>query len=97
MRRTAEALWGFDTQPALYLHKLAIRHDLSTKGLGAELLRFGLNQAQSENLDYVRLDCVASNRALRDYYERHGFRLARVENNGEVDLALYQLPLERAH
>ena len=50
-----------------------------------------LDKTQSERLEYVRLDCVASIRSLGDDYEGHGFRFVRVEKHGEVDLSLYQL------
>jgi hypothetical protein len=41
----------------------------------------------------VRLDCIAANERLRNYYEDYGFRFVREENNGTVALALYELPL----
>jgi ribosomal protein S18 acetylase RimI-like enzyme len=86
-----EALWGFDAQSSAYVHKLAIRRKFASEGVGAALLRSTIENAFSDGLSFVRLDCVASNRRLRNYYEDLGFRYISTENNGEVDLALYQL------
>ena len=88
-----EQLWGLDTEPSLYIHKLAIRRAHASRSLGSKLLRCVIQRAREEKRSYVRLDCVASNDRLRSYYASQGFHFVTIENNGEVELALYQLEL----
>lgn len=96
VKKEAEELWGFDARPSAYVHKLAINRDHSGEGLGAKLLGSILEQAQSDRLDFVRLDCVASNTRLRHYYEGKGFQFVRIEHNGQVDLALYEKTVHKS-
>ena len=88
-----EQLWGLDAELSLYVHKLAIRRAHASRSLSSKLLRCVIGRAREEQRRCVRLDCVASNKRLRSYYADQGFRFVRTENNGEVELALYQLEL----
>ena len=58
-----------------------------------QILKAVIDKAKANKLSFVRLDYVASNNRLRGYYENQTFSLVSVENNGEVDLALYRLDL----
>src|SRR5215211_7670926 len=68
-----EEVWGSVTKDAGYVHGIAIRRDFAGKGLGRELLRWAENRAASSGKKYLRLDCIAGNRGLNEYYERAGF------------------------
>jgi len=56
---------------ALYVHRMAVRR--SAAGLGAATLDWSAGVARERGLEALRLDCVASNRRLRAYYEAAGF------------------------
>jgi GNAT superfamily N-acetyltransferase len=56
---------------ALYVHRMAVRR--SAAGLGAVILDWTAGFARERGLEALRLDCVASNRRLRAYYEAAGF------------------------
>lgn len=66
----SDPLWE-DDRAAGYLHRLAVRRHVA--GLGACLLRWAAGEVERRDRRLLRLDCVAHNRRLRDYYESHGF------------------------
>jgi GNAT superfamily N-acetyltransferase len=68
----ADGLWADRPAPAAYVHRLAVRR--AAAGLGARILDWAATTAASEGHRFLRLDCVESNRRLRDYYEAAGFR-----------------------
>lgn len=85
-----ESVWGFDDCAALYIHKLALSADHRGKGAGREVIREIVSRAKKEGFQFIRLDCVANNKKLREYYCASGFRFKGVANNGEIDVALYE-------
>jgi GNAT superfamily N-acetyltransferase len=52
---------------ALYVHTLAVRRAWAEHGLGRRMLGWVGDRAASLGRRYVRLDCVADNRFLREY------------------------------
>jgi GNAT superfamily N-acetyltransferase len=68
----ADPVW--DEAPAadaLYVHRMAVRR--AAAGLGAVILDWAAGVAREQGRAALRLDCVASNRRLRGYYEAAGF------------------------
>ena len=65
--------WGNVPDDAGYVHGLAIRRDFAGMGLGRELLGRAEHMVSRSNRTYLRLDCVADNGALNEYYRRAGF------------------------
>ncbi len=90
-----EALWDFDTSPAMYVHKLAVRREHAQIQLGEGILNQVQQDSTTLGLEYLRLDCVASNQRLRNYYASLGFECqgVRQKGEGELALALYQKAL----
>lgn len=91
----SEALWGFDSTPSLYVHKLAVNRSVAVPGIGSKLLKAVITRAKREDYTYVRLDCVASNRQLRAFYEGHNFEYEGVRIETDLELALYQLSIRK--
>lgn len=100
----ADSLWP-DDGDAGYVHRLAVRR--SAAGLGADLLAWAVKQARAKGRLYLRLDCIASNQALRDCYERLGFVYGseaevggspgqRLATGRMTTVSLYELPLARS-
>ena len=66
----SDPLWP-DDGAAGYVHRLAVRRDAA--GLGRRLLDWAAAITIGAGRDRLRLDCVAWNQRLRDYYEAAGF------------------------
>ena len=65
---------------ALYVYNLAVRRAWANQGLGRRILEWTEAKAGSLGKACLRLDCMAHNGVLREYYRRAGF-----EARGEVD------------
>jgi ribosomal protein S18 acetylase RimI-like enzyme len=65
--------WGDIPEDAGYVHGLAIRREFAGMGLGREMLRRAEQMVSRSEREYLRLDCVADNEALNEYYRRAGF------------------------
>jgi GNAT superfamily N-acetyltransferase len=57
--------------PSGYVHRMAVRRRAA--GLGAVMLEWAAESARQRGCAALRLDCVATNRRLRAYYESVGF------------------------
>ncbi len=68
-----QMFWGNVSDDAGYIHRLAIRRAYAGMELGHHLLQWGEGKVASAGRDYLRLDCMAENQALRQYYEQAGF------------------------
>jgi len=65
---------------AVYVYNLAVRRTWADRRLGRRMLEWAGDRAMSMGRRYVRLDCVADNRFLREYYDQAAF-----EDRGEID------------
>jgi len=85
---TDSLFWGERPADAGYIHKLAIRPSSGGKGIGLEMLKWAEAQAKSAGKRFLRLNCLAEDRKIRDYYERAGFvyRGDVVEPRGRASL-----------
>lgn len=82
-----DALWN--DQPAAqacYVSKLVVAPDQRGRGLGEQMLAKCEALAVSRGCNTLRLDCVASNRSLANYYQQRGYY-----PRGEAILAGVQL------
>jgi hypothetical protein len=68
--------WGRQEACARYLHRLAVARAYGDRGYGEAALRWSAKKSAHEGAWWLRLDTVRSNRTLRGYYERLGFRPA---------------------
>jgi GNAT superfamily N-acetyltransferase len=80
--------WGETPQDAGYIHKLAVRPAYTGRGVGLQLLRWAEKQASVAGRRSLRLNCLASDRGLCDYYEEAGFKHIRnvIEQRGLASL-----------
>lgn len=68
-------IWGEDaSESSPYLHRLALHPATMRKGLGANLLTW-ITQLAANGQKNLRLDCVADNPRLNQFYQRNGFQL----------------------
>lgn len=76
-----------------YVHSLAIRPHLHGQRLGQTLLDWAKAQVRHRGRRYLRLDCVATNQRLRQYYTQLGFRPCGEATAGDFTGALFELAL----
>ncbi len=64
------ALWE-DGERGQYIHRIVVSEQLKGQGVGQRLMQHVLEEADGD--EPIRLDCVADNAFLNDYYPRFGF------------------------
>jgi len=70
-------LWGNDTTlSSLYLHRLAIIPAYMKKGIGKSILKW--IQENMSDKEVLKLDCVADNVKLNNFYKCNGFEFIGV-------------------
>ncbi|MFZ3475861.1 GNAT family N-acetyltransferase [Streptomyces sp. 4.24] len=80
-------------EPALYVHRMAVRRDVSGSELGSAMLDWASEQAKSQGLKWLRLDAWRDNGGLHAYYDSRGFEhLRTVEATGRRSGVLFQRP-----
>lgn len=89
-----EEIWNFDNCKATYIHKLAVSREFSGREIGRSILTEIVKNELAKGTLSIRLDCVAANSRLRQYYEAFGFIYKGIKSNGEVDLALYEYQVQ---
>ena len=76
-------LWGKDSEGHVtYLHRVALAEEAHGSGNGELLIKIAINRAIINGNRVIRLDCVANNHYLNQFYKDAGFVL--VETNKEV-------------
>jgi GNAT superfamily N-acetyltransferase len=65
--------WGEMQPDAGYVHKLAVRPAYARQSIGLEMLKWAEASARKAGKKFLRLNCLAEDRKIRDYYERAGF------------------------
>jgi GNAT superfamily N-acetyltransferase len=65
--------WGDDVEDAIYIHTLAVRRSWQGRGIGCDLIRWAEDYTARHDRPYLRLDCMADNSVLCQYYEQAGF------------------------
>ena len=65
--------WGEQRPTAGYVHKLAVRPAYARQKIGVEMLKWAESTARKVGKMFLRLNCLAEDSKIRDYYERAGF------------------------
>lgn len=93
-------VWGESKDPAGYIHMLMVDRAVGGREIGRALLSWAEEHIRRSGRALVRLDCVRSNRPLRAYYERAGYRLVGYQDFPEVEwvleTALYEKSVGRS-
>jgi ribosomal protein S18 acetylase RimI-like enzyme len=88
-----DGLWQDDGAAAGYLYALAVRPAHIGQGIGVEIVEWLKELFRERGRTWLRLDCIASNRRLRGWYEALGFEYRAGVFAGDYVLALYELKL----
>ncbi|MEZ4729078.1 MAG: GNAT family N-acetyltransferase [Caldilineaceae bacterium] len=76
-----------------YVYSLALCNDACGYGIGQQILQWIGDSLREQQCRYLRIDCMAANARLRQYYEAQGFVYCGQVVDGDYTLALYQLTL----
>lgn len=75
-------LWGEeDTDTIYYLHRVTLTQSAHGKRLGMRLVEAALEVAVNNHKHKVRLDCIADNRYLNEFYKSAGFQLKMADKS----------------
>jgi len=84
-----DSYWPDDGQ-AGYVHQMAVHPVMHGQNLGGMILFWAQQQVKKKGRQFVRLDCMASNGRLRQYYEEHGFLFRGRLTDHDYVAALYE-------
>lgn len=80
-------VWGHRIESAGYVHRLMVDRRWAGQRFGAVLLDWAETHILESGRTVARLDCVRSNRRLRDYYESFGYELVGYKDFPNIDWA----------
>ncbi|MFC4777153.1 GNAT family N-acetyltransferase [Paenibacillus sp. GCM10023252] len=73
-----------------YIHKFVVNRKFKGNSIGLRLLRSAEEQIRNKGKEYIRLDCMAENQRLNQYYCDAGFNYIRRVNGEGWSANLYQ-------
>jgi GNAT superfamily N-acetyltransferase len=85
--------WGEQQSDSGYVHKLAVRPVYAGQKIGLEMLKWAEAAAREVGKRFLRLNCLAADRKIRDYYERVGFLYKGDVVRPKAAAALYEKAL----
>ncbi|MGA4719925.1 GNAT family N-acetyltransferase [Fictibacillus nanhaiensis] len=69
-----EHIFGKDeVHDSLYVHRLAVRPSFMNQGIGKEIVNW-IEANVEQGKEYIKLDCVANNIKLNQFYVKNGFQ-----------------------
>ncbi len=72
---TDSGVWNDDKSNAYYLCKVVSK--VGYRNLGSEIFKIAKNITKENEKDYLRIECVSSNKKLNEIYEKNGFKYIR--------------------
>ena len=69
--------WGEQLPDSGYVHKLAVRRAYAGKKVGLDMLRWAEAESRTVVKRFLRPNCLAADKKIREYYERAGFLYKR--------------------
>lgn len=79
-----------DDNLAGYVHSMAVRPDMQGQNVGGVILFWAMMKAKRAGKQLLRLDCLASNGRLRQYYENQGFHFRGLVTDRDYQAALLE-------
>lgn len=77
-----ELIWPDRNPTAAYIHSLMVDRSLAGRGFGQKILAWAERKIHAHGCSVARLDCVATNQNLRNYYANLGYRECGVVDFG---------------
>ncbi|MFD1361205.1 GNAT family N-acetyltransferase [Lentibacillus salinarum] len=86
------SVWGNRDDNALYLHRLAVDKNYRHQQIGKKLLEWIQENSQTDS-HVLRLDCVADNPELNQFYVKAGFTFSGYAEAMKIQFSRYEKPL----
>jgi GNAT superfamily N-acetyltransferase len=86
-------IWRDEPMNTAYVRGLVIANDVRGQGVGVLLLNWAQAQSRQRGCTRLRLDCVAENGRLRQYYADYGFAFLGESRSGNYRAALFEMML----
>ena len=86
----AGGVWLDNPTDTAYVRGLVIANEVRGQGVGAALLDWAQEYARAKRCARLRLDCMAENGRLRQYYADYGFLFLEESRNGRYVAALFE-------
>ncbi|MCB8942404.1 MAG: GNAT family N-acetyltransferase [Ardenticatenaceae bacterium] len=86
-------VWRDNPAHTAYVRGLVIANEVRGQGLGAALLDWAQGYVGEKGYRQMRLDCLAENGRLRQYYADYGFAFLGESRRGDYRAALFELRL----
>ncbi len=90
----AGSVWHNNPIDTAYVRGLVIANEMRGQGLGANLLAWAQGHARKRDCDRLRLDCLAANGRLRQYYSDCGFTYLGEGRHSRYVAALFEMMLQ---
>ncbi|WP_028612336.1 GNAT family N-acetyltransferase [Paenibacillus harenae] len=90
-------LWGDEGhESSVYLHRLNINREASGKKLGEAIVRWAASGIHFAGKDRIRLDCIANNAKLNDFYRSCGYEYIGSVSNAMGEFSKYEKLVHRS-
>ena len=89
----AGEVWADNPADTLYVRGLVIANEVRGQGIGVAMLDWAQRYARERGYGRLRLDCLAENGRLRQYYGDYGFTFLGEGRNGSYLAALFEMIL----
>ncbi|TFJ91455.1 GNAT family N-acetyltransferase [Lentibacillus salicampi] len=86
------SIWGNRHDDALYLHRLAVNINYRRQKIGKQLLEWIMENSPAD-CEVLRLDCVADNPGLNQFYIDAGFIFSGHADAMAIQFSRYEKPL----
>ncbi|NIK80029.1 GNAT superfamily N-acetyltransferase [Paenibacillus castaneae] len=85
------SVWGeLDDDDSGYIHRFAISRNHVGSGIGESFLKWAENYIRLSGKSKVRLDCMAANDKLNQYYQRNGYQYVKTTADETWRANLYE-------
>jgi len=85
------SIWEeLDNDESGYIHKFAVNRDHKGRGIGNYLLKSAEEQIKQKGKSLIRLDCMADNKRLNQYYVDYGFNFVKRADREGWSANLYE-------
>jgi len=86
-----QEIWGEENQEsALFLHRLAINRKFAGKNMGRSIMKWVEDSAPAMGSTIIRLDCLASNSTLNEFYKGLGYTYVGNATNAYGEYSKYE-------
>lgn len=79
-----------DDSESGYIHRFAVSRQFKGMGIGIKLLRIAEEQIRSKGKKHIRLDCMADNERINQYYRDAEFQYVRRMDEEGWSVNLYE-------